>query len=58
MSNFRESHHLASYVSRHNSMAYDTITIAIAIAVILVIPPLPTLPSSVKSHKDKGAARR
>jgi hypothetical protein len=58
MSNFRESQHLASYVSHHISMAYDTITIAIAIAVILVIPPLPTLPSSVKSHEDKGAARR
>ncbi len=49
---------LESHVSRHNAMVYDTIAIAIAIAIVFVIPPLLTLPSSVKSHKDKGAARR
>jgi hypothetical protein len=34
------------------------IAIAIAIAAVLLIPPSPTLPSSVKSHEDEGARQQ
>jgi hypothetical protein len=37
ISDFSESQHLASYVSHHNTMAYDTVSISVTVTVLAAI---------------------